>query len=191
MAQFEVKVRNLKTGETLIASMEDCEQCIAWLSERPQNLEILGVLSDTSPAEQRRLKEAMRPYDAEELELKRKYDAEQQAAMNEAYQKELEKLENDQSASEPDPNADPDRPLSVKYEVDEGLTVVDDDRELTPAAEKAVRAWIEERNGWIADKGQLVGEAHLEVWPNEVPSGDESSRVLAGGRFFPRLRAED
>jgi hypothetical protein len=189
MAEFEVKVRNLKSGETLIASMADCEQCIAWLAERPPFLEILGVLSDTSPAEQRRLKEAMRPYTEEELALKREFDERHRAALDAQYQKELAQIEREQSAT-PDPNADPDRPLSVKYEVDEGLTVVDDDRPLTDAARDAVLAWVAERNGWIESRGQLVGEAHVEVWPHEVPGGDESARVLAGGRFFPRLKVD-
>lgn len=190
MAEFEVKVRNLKTGETLIASMADCEQCIAWLSERPPFIEVVSVLSDVSPAEQQRLKEAMRPYDAAERELKRRYDAAHQEALNEAYQKEMEQLEQDQKSPTTAEGADPNRPLSVKYEVDEGFTVVDDDRELTDAAREAALAWVQERNGWIADKGQLVGEAHLEVWPNDVPSGDEDKRVLEGGRFFPRIKTE-
>ncbi len=65
MADFEVKVRNLETGEMLVAGMPDSDHCIEWPRERPKNLEIVSVLSDTSPAESRRLKEAMRPYDAD------------------------------------------------------------------------------------------------------------------------------
>ena len=190
MADFEVKVRNLKTGETMIASMADCEQCIAWLGERPPYIEILSVLSDTSPAEQRRLKEAMRPYDDEELALKRAFDQKHQEALNEAYQRELAQLEQEQKSATTAEGADPNRPMSVKYEVDAGFTVIDDDRELTDVAREAALAWVQERNGWVESKGQLVGEAHLEVWPNDVPTGDEKDRVLAGGRFFPRIKTE-
>lgn len=89
MAEFEVKVRNLKTGETLVASMADAEQCIAWLEERPPFIEILTVLSDVSPAESKRMKEAMRPYDSVERELKAKYDAELEAALQQRYQEEM------------------------------------------------------------------------------------------------------
>jgi hypothetical protein len=187
MAEFEVKVRNLKTGETLVASMPDSAACIEWLSERPPYIEILTVLSDVSPADQRRLKEAMRPYDAEELALKRSFDMKRDAAMQAQYAEELAQIEKDRS--EPvDPDADPDRPMSVKYEIDEGLTVVDDDRKITDAARDACLAWVKERNEWVAGKGQIVGEAHLEVYPGKVPEGDESARVLPGGRFYPRLK---
>ncbi len=74
MADFEVKVRNLETGEMLVAGMPDAESCIAWLRERPKNVEIVSVLSETSPTERSRLKEAMRPYDEDELALKADYD---------------------------------------------------------------------------------------------------------------------
>ncbi len=187
MADFEVKVRNLETGEMLVASMPDCETCIEWLKERPENIEIVSVLSDVSPADSRRLKEAMRPYDAGELALKEAYDKKVHAAQMEQYGKELEIIEGLQKESKDESDLDPNRPLSVRYEVDAGFSVVDDTRALTEAARKACQAWIDERNDWVRAKGQLVGEAHLEVWPNDVPDGDETQRVLEGGRFFPRL----
>lgn len=189
MADFEVKVRNLKTGETLVASMADAEQCIAWLEERPPFMEILTVLSDVSPAESRRMKEAMRPYDSAERALKAKYDAEHEAALQQRYQQEMAQIERGDFDGD-DVDTDPNRPLAVKYEVDAGFTVVDDTRPLTDAARAACLAWVQERNAWVEGKGQMVGEAHLEVWPNEIPDGDEGQRVLEGGRFFPRLKTE-
>lgn len=187
MADFEVKVRNLETGEMLVAGMPDSDHCIEWLRERPKNLEIVSVLSDTSPAESRRLKEAMRPYDADELALKAAYDKKQLTAAMEQYTKELEQIEGLQKEGEDESGLDPNRPMSVRYDMDSGLSVVEDKRPLTEAARKACLAWIEVRNGWIKDKEQVVGEAHLEVWPNAVPEGTEDKRVLEGGRFFPRL----
>jgi len=187
MADFEVKVRNLDTGEMLVAGMPDAETCIQWLAERPKNVEIVSVLSDCSPADSKRMKESMRPYDEDELKLKAKFDKEAMKAAAEAYGREMQQMEALQKESKNAGDLDPNRPLSVKYEVDEGLTVVDDERELTEAAKKACLAWIAERNEWVADKDQIVGEAHLEVWPNEVPGDDEGARVLEGGRFFPRL----
>ncbi len=189
MADFEVKVRNLKTGEVMIASMPDVTTCLEWLKERPPMIEIISVLSDCSPADSQRMREAMRPYDSVERELKARYDAEAAARAQAAYARELQSIQSDQAASaEALEGMDPARPLAVKYDADEGFTVVDDNRELTAAARAACMAWIAERNEWVATKGQLVGEAHLEVWPLEVPDGDESKRVREGGRFFPRLR---
>ncbi|MGE0785748.1 MAG: hypothetical protein AB7S26_08670 [Sandaracinaceae bacterium] len=187
MAQFQVKVRNLETGDMLIAEMRDADECEVWLAERPQFIEIVTVLSDCSPAESQRLKEAMRPYDAEELALKRKYDAKVEHAVRAAYQQEMEAIESEQArAKTASDGDDPNRPIAVKYECDEGLTVVDDTRQLTDVARDACLEWIRERNAWVAPKGQMIGEAHLEVWPNDVPDGAE--RVLEGGRFFPRLK---
>ncbi len=187
MADFEVKVRNLETGEMLVASMPDAKTCIEWLKERPKNLEIVSVLSDVSPADSRRMKEAMRPYDKDELALREEYERKQTAAQMEQYGKELELIEGLQKEAKDESGLDPKRPLSVRYDADTGLTVVEDSRPITEKARKACMAWIDERNAWIAAKGQLVGEAHLEVWPDEIPGGDESERVLEGGRFFPRL----
>lgn len=191
MADFDVKVRNLETGETMVASMPDCETCIAWLTERPPFIEIISVLSDTSPAEQRRLKEAMRPYNSAERSLKQKYDDELAAGLQAAYQDELARIESDQSAAdEEDANADPNRPIAIKYDSDEGLRAVEDKREISDLARNAVLAWVRERNTWIDSKGQIIGEAHLEVWPGEMPA-DETERVREGGRFFPRLKPEN
>ena len=188
MADFEVKVRNLETGEMLVASMPDAETCCEWLKERPKYIEIVSVLSDTSPAEQVRLKEAMRPYDEDELKLKAAYDRKVAEEAMRRYGEELETIESAQALAEEElEKLDPSRPMSVRYEVDEGLVVVDDNRELTDVARAACMAWIDERNSWIKDKGQIVGEAHLEVWPNDCPEGDEEKRILEGGRFFPRL----
>ncbi len=182
MADFEVKVRNLETGETLVAGMPDVNACVRWLEERPKNIEILTVLSTMSGVDRERLEAAMRPYDEGEVALKRKYDAARSAAAAEAYADALSKME-----AEPveDPNADPNRPMSVRYEIDEGLSAQGDSREINAAMREAIAAWVAERNQWIHSRRQMVGEAHLDVWPNAVP--EDETRVREGGRFFPRL----
>ena len=185
MADFDVKVRNLETGELLVASMGSADECCTWLAERPPNIEIVSVLSDTSPAEQRRLKESMRPYDEGELRLKEAYDRKTADALAKQYAEEMALIEGDKTPAI-DPDADPNRPISVRYECDEGLQVVEDNRELTDAAKAAVLAWVAEREEWVKAKGQMIGEAHLEVYPNDVPEGE--TRVVEGGKFFPRLR---
>jgi hypothetical protein len=65
MSTFDVKVRNLQTGRTSIASPPDYDTCARWLSQRPRNVEILGVLGDTSSAARDRPHGASRPYDAD------------------------------------------------------------------------------------------------------------------------------
>ena len=189
MADFEVKVRNLETGEMLVATMPDSDAAIEWLKERPRNMEIVSVLSEMSPAESHRLKEAMRPYDADEMKLKSEFDRRATKAAMDQYAREMAQMQKLQAAAESEAgDLDPNRPLSVRYDSESGFVVVDDTRKLTEAAEAACIVWIRERNSWIKSKGQMIGEAHLEVWPNEVPGGEgEDKRVLEGGRFFPLL----
>jgi hypothetical protein len=191
MAGFQIKVRNLETDETLIATLDKYEDALVWLSERPHLMEVLTVISDVSPKQMRELKEAMRPYDEEEQKAiqsraKELVDAVRKVRENEEARAAAEEARAKMDAK----NADPNRPMKVRWSIDGGCVVNDafDDRGITAAASAAVLAWVKERNGWVAERGQIVAEAELEVYPNDVPSGDESKRVLGGGRFTPRLR---
>ncbi len=189
---FEIKVRNLETDETLIATLDSYEDALIWLRERPHLMEVLSVLSDVSPKQMHELKEAMRPYDEEEKShmssraqeaieaVRRVREAEEARAAAE------EKL-----AREAAKSADPNRPMKVRWSMDTGCAINDpfDDRPVTAAAEKAILEWVAERNGWVAERGQIVAEAEVEVYPNEVPEG--ASRVLRGGQFTPRHRGEE
>jgi hypothetical protein len=83
--------------------------------------------------------------------------------------------------------ANPDRPMALRWHYAEGLTVADpyDQREITEAARKAVDDWIAERNTWVVDRGMMVLEAQLSVYPGPIPGGNEDERIQPGGQFIP------
>jgi hypothetical protein len=192
MAGFQIKVRNLETDEALVATLDSYEDALTFLSDRPHMMEIITVLSDVSPKQMSELKEAMRAYDAdekakmagragllaEELRKAREHE-EAMAAAEEARAREAAK------------SADPARPMKVKWSIEEGCTSNDafDPRPVSAVVEQAVIAWVQERNGWVAERGQIVGEAEVEVYPLDVPEGGE--RIVRGGTFVPRLRPEE
>jgi hypothetical protein len=190
---FQIKVLNLDTDETLIATLDSFDDAVRFLQERPPMMEILTVISDVSPAEMRKLKEAMRPYDAEEktvLARRAEMRAEMVRGEQEAEQRRA------QEAAEAErlraSSSDPDRPVKVRWTLDEGFSAGDafDDRPLTDTIKDAVTAWVAERNEWVKSRGQFVAECDVEVWPNEVPQTGDGTRVLRGGSFIPRLKED-
>jgi hypothetical protein len=82
-------------------------------------------------------------------------------------------------------NADPNRPMELRYRYDSGIAPVDpeDTRPISDELREAVLAWVNERTEWVAERGQIVGEAKLMVWPGTLPKPG-ASRVQ-GGSFIP------
>jgi hypothetical protein len=86
--------------------------------------------------------------------------------------------------------ASPNRPMELRYRFDEPeLSKTDqyDDRDVSDAAKQAVRAWVEERQEWVRDRGQTIGEAKVTLYPNEVPA--KKDRVIQG-TFIPVAAAK-
>jgi hypothetical protein len=188
MTKLDLKVRDLKTGSTGLATFETVEEARAWLVARPRFVDVLGVASHHLPPEvNSELRAALRPLDDEELALERglaeeqdvqarKLAAERQAAERAAVE------EHRRSVAYADPN----RPLQVRYRFSAGLSVADpsDTRVISEEARVAAMAWVEERNEWVQGRGQCVGEASLEVWPGPIPAGPRNERVISG-TFVP------
>jgi hypothetical protein len=190
-AGFQIKVRNLESEETMIATLDSYEDALKWLADRPHLMEVITVISDVSPKQMSELKAAMRAYDEEE----RQALAGRQHQLLEAIKKQREHEEAMAEAEAERARAaakggDPNRPLKVRWTIEEGFACNDpfDDRAVTKAAEDAIVAWVKERNGWVADRGQFVAECEVEVYPNDVPEG--ADRIIRGGKFTPRQRPE-
>lgn len=192
MAGFQIKVRNLETDETLVATLDNYQDALTFLGDRPRMMEIITVISDVSPVQMRELKDAMRPYDDDEkLHLANRAAQAVEALRRAREAEEALSLAEDARAREAAKNADPARPIKVKWSLEEGCVKNDafDPRELTDVVEQAVFAWIQERNAWVADRGQIVAEAEVEVYPLDIPEGSE--RVVRGGTFVSRLRSTE
>lgn len=185
--KIDLKVRQMKTGESFIATLDNIDDACTWLKDRPEFMEIVTLISqDLSPAQKGRLRDAMRPYDKEELAFQAEArEAEEKAAQErmEAEQAEWERRQKEHIAAEL--KADPNRVMAIRWHEDIGFKAADqhDPREIPEVTQKAIMAWVEERNGWVAAKGHYVCEAHVEAYLGEVPEGQER---ITGGQFFAR-----
>lgn len=189
MTKLEFRVRNLETRELLEATCASEIDALRWLRERPRFMEVLAVLThDLTPELHGTLRAAARPLDPDELALSATIDADERAArlQGEEDTKRLA-LEESEAHRAAMLTADPDRPMSIEWSIDGGMHVVDpsDTRPITEAAREAVLAWVRERDEWIRERGQIVGEASVNVYPGSLPASACGDRIVPGGLFFP------
>ena len=181
------KLRDLLKGGTTFREFDGEDAALAYLRERPKFTVVLGVVFEgLTPEQNARLKGAVRPLDDEERAAEHRL-VEAASLAAEAAQEKRRKEEDVARAAhrEAMKNADPNRPLEVRYNYDAGVAKVDpeDPRELTDEARSAVLAWVAERNEWVESRNQVVGEAKLAVWPGPLPKPG-ADRVQSGS-FIP------
>lgn len=187
MAKIMLKLEDLKTGDASTKELANEEETIAFLKARPRFVDVLGVVFEgLTPEQNARLKAAMRPLEDDE----RAADAALKSARSraaEAMAAERRKVEEAAHARhrEAMKNADPARAMEVRYLHNAPLSLVDqtDPREITDEAREAVLAWVAERNEWVIDRGQIVAEAKVWVWPAKLPK--PNAERVQGGTFIP------
>jgi hypothetical protein len=192
--KFDLQLRDLKSGERSIKTFDDAEEAKSWLRERPKFTEVLGMASHHVSREvSDELKATMRPLDAEEQLLERQLEQAADDRMREAAEKRRAKevAEAERMVAEM-ADADPNRPMEVRYRFDADLSsaVAGDERPITAEARAAVEAWVAERNEWVEARGQIIGEAKVQVWPGPIPEGEGDKRVISGS-FVPVTGSKD
>ncbi len=181
-----LRVRDLVTDETHDIELPDEAAARMWLIARPHMKQVLGVPTEGVPVEvSHALRDVMRPLDQEEHEAVARHDlARRQEAERLALERMLEAERAEAAEAARLAVADPKRPMKVRWSYGAPMAVVGaDPRPLNDVVQAAVEAWIAERNTWVEGRGQMVGEATVEVYPADVPKGEE--RVREGGRFTP------
>lgn len=185
--KFDLQLRDLTTGNGSTKTFESVDDAKKWLRDRPKGIDVLGVASMHVPREvSDDLRSAMRPLDAEEkLQERQLASARDEAAEKAAAARIAKELEEAKRHQAEMANADPNRPMSVRWTFNAGLSVTDpvDSRAISDEVRDAVKAWVAERDEWVAGRGQVVGDASLQVWPGPLPAGKES-RVI-NGTFIP------
>jgi hypothetical protein len=187
MDKITLKLQNLAKGETTFKEFDDEEGVLAYLRARPPMMDVLGVVFEGLTAEQNaRLKAAKRPLDADEQAAEQRLVAAAERAAEAARAlRDKETAAARAAHREALKNADPNRPMEVRYLYNAPLALVDveDQRPITDEARAAVLAWVAERTEWVDSRGQIVGEAKVTVWPGPIPKAG-ADRVQ-GGSFIP------
>lgn len=185
--KLDLQIRDLKSGTRSPKTFESAEEAKKWLVDRPKYIEVLGVASHQVPPHvNNELRAAVRPLDPEEKLLERQLAAAEDAAAEqraeERRKKELAEAERHRATLK---DADPNRPMDLRYLYNRGIALVeqDDTRTISDEAKEAVSAWIAERNEWVASREQIVGDARIQVWPGPLPAG-KTERVISGS-FIP------
>ena len=196
MPAIELKVRNLTSGDIMLAEIPSIDEALKWLEERPHGIDVLGVVTEDLPLEiHEALRNAMRPLDDEERALDDQLQAARIAQMEAVIEAENRRQEEKVEAYiESQKSADPGRPMVLHFERDEGWSKSDphDPRDIPEAVSGDLAAWIAERNTWVKKKGLEIHSADVTIWPQDVPEGWDGV-VHPGGTFSPGLRkgAED
>lgn len=186
---IQLKVRDIRTGDAKVAEFESVDVAEAWLRERPRFTEVLGPSHPGAipPADEARLRQALRPFDDEERKAQEAQDERDAEVIRKALAVEQEKMRKEiEARREANKDADPERPMTVSWERGRGVENADpaDDREPTEAVRKAVAEWVVERDSWVHSRGQYVVSATVVVWPGALPKGvSEEERVQMGGKF--------
>lgn len=192
MSKITLKLKDLTTGNTSFKELPDEETALAYLRERPTMIDVLGVVFEGLTSEQNaRLKAAMRPLDAAEKAAEARLDEAAERAADAAREKREKEEEVARAAhAAAMKNADPKRPMEVRYRYDGSITAVDpaDIRPITDEMRAAIMAWVAERNEWVESRNQVVGEAKMSVWPAALPKPG-ADRVQSGS-FVPVTAAE-
>jgi hypothetical protein len=140
-----------------------------------------------APDDEARLRQALRPFDAEELAAQAQQDERDAEVIRKAIAVDQERMRQEiEARREANKSADPDRLMTVSWERNGKLENSDpaDDRVPGDVVRKAVEAWVAERNTWVHSRGQYVVSANVVVWPGPLPKGTgEDERVQMGGKF--------
>jgi len=187
MAKITLKLQNLTTGEPSFEEFADEEATAAYLRARPPMLDVLGVVFEgLSPEQNARLKAAKRPLDdaeraAEERLAQRAEQVAEAARALRAKEADAARARHRDALKDADPN----RPMEVRYLYNAPLSLTDaeDPRAIPEEAAAAVLAWVAERNEWVEGRGQIVGEAKVTLWPGPIPK--KGADRVQGGTFIP------
>lgn len=192
---IELRIKRIETGELLIAEFESFEDAKTWAAERPDMIEVLGVVDPKAVGEAafRELQEATRPLDRAETDRRHEAMEADLARMREADEREslvaglVGRIEPSAPEPAPDPSslpdAEPDAVMVIRWQYKVPMANISDNRPISPVVRAAVQAWVAERNEWLHPKRAHVGRVELRVRPGEMSTDEEAERIEPVARF--------
>ncbi len=190
-----LRIKRLETQESLIAEFESFEDAMTWVAERPDMVEVLGVVDPKALGENAfyKLRDATRPLDPAELAMRDKAREALRAQMREADERESAptglagRMRWAPPEPAPDPlslpEAEPGEVMVIRWQKGAPMANIADSRPIPPEVRQAVDAWIAERNQWLHPKRTHVGRAELRVRPGELPESEQDERVEMGASY--------
>ncbi|MGH1344286.1 MAG: hypothetical protein ACRBN8_22195 [Nannocystales bacterium] len=190
-----LKIKRIDTQESLIAEFESLEDAKTWVAQRPEMVEVLGVVDPKAVGEAafRELRDATRPLDAEELAGREQARETLLAQMREADERESAprglagRMGQTPPEPPPDPSSLPGAPASavmvIRWQQGASMANIVDNRPIPSEVREAVEAWVSERNKWLHAKRTHVGRAELRVRPGELSANDAGERVEPGASY--------
>ena len=182
MPVVTLNLRDLKSGERMLAEFTTLDACVEWLRDRPQFVDVLGPTDEHLSREvDQMLREALRPLDDEEQQLIVEGNRRRLQELTAADAQRRADAEED--AAQAMASLGPDDIMRVVWERGQGVTNAEplDERSVPAVVVEAVTEWVAERDSWVSGRGERLRAASLTVWPGEVPA--RSERVQPGGQF--------
>lgn len=192
---IELRIKRIKTRESLIAEFESLDDAKTWVAERPDMVEVLGVVDPKAVGEAafRELQEATRPLDRAELDARHEAMEADLARMREADEREslTVGLVGRASAPTPEPapdpsslpDAEPNAMMVIRWQHRAPMANIADNRPIPSVLRDAVEAWVAERNEWLHPKRSHVGRVELRVRPGPLSADQEAERIEPVARF--------
>lgn len=169
----QLQIHELLENRKGTAEFESFAAALAWIAQRPQFVRVLGPLPSSAlePGDEQKLRDAMRPLDAEEAARMDELDAAQE-------KRRVEELDGLQRQATGAPRPDAAGVLDIVWQRGRGMRLADerDTSEIPKAVQDSVLTWLRERDSWLHPRRQHVAGARLQV---DVATAE----VAAGGEF--------
>ncbi len=190
-----LRIKRIETQESLIAEFESLEDAKTWVAQRPDMVEVLGVVDPKAVGQAafNEIRDATRPLDAAELAGRDEAREAQLAQMREADERESARtgLAGRMRLAPPEPPPDPSslpegvptEVMVIRWQKGAPIANVADRRPIPAEVRDAVDVWIAQRNKWLHAKRMHVGRAELRVRPGELSGAGEAERIEMGASY--------
>ena len=170
---FQMQIHELLEDRKGTAEFESVDDALAWIAQRPQFVRVLGPAPDMKldAEDEKKLRDAMRPLDAEEARRLDELDATRE-------KRRVEELAGLQRQATGESRATTPGLLDIVWQRGRGMRHADERNtsEIPATVRDAVLAWLRERDAWVHPRRQHLAGARVQV-------DAATAEVAPGGEF--------